>query len=343
MMKRRTLEKTRYGELLIPLFLFIILCFFLPAISSAAFAESIKVLIVNDLYPKIPTKNEEIERLGSMEGELLVMGSRYAGNIDVWKGENGLYIVNELPLEEYVRDVVAAEVSPAWDMEALKAQAVISRTYALYQKSANGNSMYHLASSVLHQAYKGKTTDSRVAYAVSATAGEVLTFEGNLIESFYHSTSCGKTEIPEEIFGKQYPYLKSLEANCELSPYAIWERTISVDEIEKAAGIFNIQDMSIASYTATNRVKQLTIKTDSGLTTMNATDLRKSLGWSRLPSTNFTLKRNGDEYIFLGNGYGHGVGLCQWCMLRMALDGAKYTDILSFFYPGAILQLYENR
>jgi stage II sporulation protein D (peptidoglycan lytic transglycosylase) len=318
-----------------------ILHFFLSV--SASSADTIKVLIVNEVYPKLPSKNEKIEKLGTMQGDLLVMGSRYAGNIDVWKGENGLYIINELPLEEYIRDVVAAEIVPDWDMEALKAQAVVSRTYALYQKTMNGNSLYHLASSVLHQVYKGKNPDMRIAYAVSATTGEVLTFDGKLIEAFYHSTCGGKTENPEEVFGKSYPYLKSVESSCDLSPYAVWERSIRLDEIAKAVSIAGIQDISIKTYTSTNRVKQLSIKTDSGVSTMNATDFRKALGWSRLPSTNFTLTRIGDAIIFQGSGYGHGVGLCQWGMLKMAREGKNYREILSFFYPGTTIQLYDNR
>jgi stage II sporulation protein D len=341
---------TNYSGLISFCIKFIILCFlftlsffYFSAGASPSTANTIRVLIVNEVYPKLPSKNERIEKLGTMQGELLVRGSRYAGNIDVWKGENGLYIINELPLEEYIRDVVAAEIVPDWDMEALKAQAVVSRTYALYQKTMNGNSLYHLASSVLHQVYKGKNPDMRIAYAVSATTDEVLTFDGKLIEAFYHSTCGGKTENPEEVFGKGYPYLRSLESSCDLSPYSVWERSIRLDEIAKAVAIAGIQDISIKTYTSTNRVRQLSIKTDSGDTTMNATDFRKALGWSRLPSTNFTLTRIDNAIIFQGSGYGHGVGLCQWGMLKMAREGKNYREILSFFYPGTIIQLYENR
>jgi stage II sporulation protein D len=332
-----------YKAFIIHCLLFTLYFISLASVAVAATENSIKVLIVNEYYPKVPAKNEKIERLGSMQGELLVMGSRYAGNIDVWKGENALYIINELPIEEYIRDVVAAEVSPEWDMEALKAQAVISRTYALYQKTMNGNSLYHLASSVLHQVYKGKNSDMRTAYAVSATTGEVLTFDGKVIEAFYHSTCGGKTENPEEVFGRKYPYLKSVESKCELSPYSAWERKIRLDEIAKAVGIPNIQGISIKSHTSTNRVKQLSITSAAGVTTMNATDFRKALGWSRLPSTNFTFTSTDSELLFQGNGYGHGVGLCQWCMLRMAREGKNYAEILSFFYPGTTIQLYEDR
>ncbi|NCO67491.1 MAG: cell division protein [Nitrospirae bacterium CG_4_10_14_0_8_um_filter_41_23] len=310
---------------------------------NAHASDNIKVLIVNDTYPKIPAKNEKIEKLGSMRGDLLVMGSRYTGNIDVWKGEGGIYLINELPIEDYVKDVVVAEVGSNWDMEALKAQAVISRTYAVYQKKINGDSIYHIVSSVLNQVYKGNNPNVRVAYAVAETSGEILTFDNRAIEAFYHSTCGGKTENPEDVFGKSYPYLKSVESNCEISPYSTWEKRIEITEIEKALNLSGIKEISIKSYTSTKRVKQLDIINNSGIITINATDLRKALGWSRLPSTNFSVTRDGDSMIFKGKGYGHGVGLCQWGALQMAREGKNYKEILSFFYPGTIIQLYESR
>ncbi len=311
-------------------------------LSTVSFADTIKVLIVNEVYPKIPAKNEKTEKLGSMKGNLLVMGSHYSGNIDVWKGDSGLYIINELPLEDYIKDVVVAEVSPDWDMEALKAQAVVSRTYAVYQKRMNGDSLYHIASSVLHQVYKGNNPDVRIAYAVAKTSGEILTYNGRPIEAFYHSTCGGKTENPEEVFGKSYPYLKSIESSCDLSPYSAWERRIQLSEIERALKISGIKEITIKSYTSSNRVKQLAVKTSFGTTAINATEIRKALGWKTLPSTNFTISKNGNSIIFAGKGYGHGIGLCQWSALKMAHEGKNYKEILSFFYPGTILQLYES-
>jgi len=305
-------------------------------------AENIKVLIVNEVYPKIPAKNEKIERIGSMKGDLLVMGTRYAGNIDVWKGDGGLYIINELPLEDYIKDVVAVEVSPDWDMEALKAQAVISRTYALYQKGKNTNPLYHIASSVLHQVYKGNNPDVRISYAVEETKGEILAYNGIPIEAFYHSTCGGKTENPQDVFGKSYPYLKSVESSCDLSPYSEWERTFQISEIERLLKISGIKGISIKSFTSTHRVNLLDFKTNSGTITISAINIRKALGWKNLPSTNFTVSKNGDWLIFVGRGYGHGVGLCQWSSLEMAREGKNYKEILAFFYPGTIIQFYEN-
>jgi stage II sporulation protein D len=322
--------------------LFIIIAL-ITIICDAYAADNIKVLIVNEVYPQIPSKGEKIEKLGSIKGELLVMGTHYTGNIDVWKGDRGLYLINELPLEEYVKDVVAVEIPPDWEMEALKAQAVISRTYAVYQKKMNGDSIYHIASSVIHQVYKGNNPDERVAHAVAETSSEILTFNNRPIEAFYHSTCGGRTENPEDVFGKSYPYLKSVESNCELSPYWFWEKRIQLTEIEKALNLSGIKEISIKSYTSTNRVKQLDITDRSGITAVNATDLRKALGWSRLPSTNFHISLDGDSVIFEGRGYGHGVGLCQWSTLQMAREGKNYKEILSFFYPGTTIHLYEGR
>jgi len=319
----------------------IALCFMLYAFPL--FADNIRVLIINEVYQKIPSRIEKIEKIGSVRGDLLVMGSRYTGDIDVWKGENGLYLINELPIEDYVKDVVIAEVGSNWEMEALKAQAVISRTYAVYQKKMNGDSIYHIASSVLHQVYKGNNPDVRVAYAVAETTGEILTFNDRPIEAFYHSTCGGRTENPEDVFGKSYPYLKSVESNCDISPYWTWARRIRLTEIEKALNLSGIKEISIKSYTPTNRVKQLNIINKSGITTINATDFRKALGWSILPSTNFKMARDGDSTLFEGKGYGHGVGLCQWSALQMAREGKNYKEILSFFYPGTMIQMYEGR
>ncbi|MBI4689563.1 MAG: SpoIID/LytB domain-containing protein [Nitrospirae bacterium] len=323
------------------------LIFFLAAgcrLSVAdVFAGTIKVLIVDETCPSIPEKNEHLEKIGNrMKGDLLASGVHYKGEIEVWKGQNGLYVINEIPFEDYIKSVVEAEVGTSWEMEALKAQAVIARTYAIYQKNAGGNSYYHLTSSVQHQAYKGNSSDSKVSYAVERTAGEILTFKGKPIEALYHSTCGGRTELPEEVFGKNYPYLRSVESSCENSPYWIWEKKIPLSEIEKALDISDMKDITIKSYTATGRVKELDVAAGSDQTVIKATDFRKMLGWQRLPSTDFSLTRDGDSIIFEGKGYGHGVGLCQWSALEMAKEGNNYKEILSFFYPGTEIHLYKD-
>lgn len=321
--------------------LLFVLCLMLYALPSFA-AETIKVLILNEIYSSIPKKDEEIKKIGNVKGDLLVAGSRYSGNIEIWKGNGGLYLINELPIEDYVKEVVMSEVGPNWELEALKSQAVLSRTYAIKQKRLNGNSLFHITSSVIHQVYKGNSSDARIAYAVKETEGEILTFNGTPIEPFYHSTCGGVTENPEEVFGKSFPYLRSVESNCEISPFWTWNRKIPLYEIEDALNIPCIKEIAIKFYTSTKRVKDLTIVHCSGTIIIKATDLRKALGWSRLPSTLFSMSREGDSILFEGRGYGHGVGLCQWSALQMAREGKNYKEILSFFFPGTTIELYEG-
>ena len=319
------------------------LCLLLLLCPIAEAGNAIKVLILDDVFQNAPAKDEKIERMGKLKGDLLVNGTHYPGNIEVWKGTGSLYLINELPLEEYIKNVVSAEVGADWDMEALKTQAVISRTYAVYQKLKNNNPNYHITSSVLHQVYKGANENARISYAVINTEGEILVYNGKPIEAFYHSTSGGLTESPEEVFGKSYPYLKPVAGSCETSPYWIWERRIPLDEIEKAVNVSGIKEIKIASLTSTKRVKTVDIVHGEGTLKLNANDLRKILGWNRLPSTNFSLARENGTVVFDGKGYGHGVGLCQWSSLEMARSGMNYRDILSYFYPGTVIQIHENR
>jgi stage II sporulation protein D len=311
--------------------------------SRADAGASIKVLILDDVFQRVPAKDEKLERMGKLKGDLLVNGIHYPGDIEVWRGTGGLYLINELPLEEYIKNVVSAEVGADWDMEALKVQAVISRTYAIFQKQRNNSTNYDITSSVLHQVYKGANENTRISYAVMHTEGEVLTYNGKVIEAFYHSTSGGMTEAAEEVFGKSYPYLTPVAGSCETSPYWIWERRIPAEELEKALNVSGITEIRIGTLTSTKRIRTVEVTHGGGMLTVKAADLRKLLGWNRLPSTNFTLSLDGSTYVFDGHGYGHGVGLCQWSALEMARSGMNYRDILSYFYPGTVIQNHENR
>lgn len=314
-------------------------------LGSQAFADTtIRVLLLDNTFSKQPQKDEKVERLGTARGDVLLSGLKYSGHIEVWKGQNGLYIVNELPLEYYIKGVVASEVGNSWDLEALKAQAVVARTYALYQKlnSTQPQVPYHLTSSVLHQVYKTGTIPQNIIRAVDETRGEVLTYGGRPIIAYYHSTSCEATEDPLEIFGKSYPYLRSVEADCDLSPYYLWERRVSLSEFEKALNIRGIKEITIDSHTAANRVRNLRILSEQGEYYIPAKDVRKSLGWDRLPSTSIsTITQTGDTCVIEGRGYGHGVGMCQWTALKLAKAGMSYREILFRFYPGAVIQIYE--
>ncbi len=306
--------------------------------------DTIKVLLLEGTDSPVPSARTE--KIGHIKGKVFVNGKLYNGSIDVKRDRNGFYFINELPLERYIEGVVASEVGKKWAMEALKAQAVISRTYAVYLKTQNAEKDYHLLSNVLDQVYKGDNINPMISHAVKETGGEILTYKGRPIKAFYHSTTVGKTELPEEVWGETYPYFKSsVVCTDKSSPYQNWQRRFNFGEIEKALGLKNIGDISIASFTSTGRVKTLEVLMEGPATTdanavreIKATDLRKLLGYKELPSTRFTITIEGREIIFEGKGYGHGVGLCQWGALEMAKKGKNYKEILKYYYPDATLK-----
>lgn len=332
------------GAFAAALFLWIALCAS-ALLRDAAGERTVRVLLVDNKVFKVPEKDENLRKLGNAKGDVLISGLKYSGHLEVWKGDSGLFVINEVPLEEYVKGVVSGEVGNSWPSELLKAQAVAARTYALHQIE-NGSSQfrYHLTSSVLHQMFRGGAVADAVAQAVEDTRGEILTFEGKPIAAYYHSTSDGMTEDSFEVFGKRYPYLRPVETRCELSPYCIWERRIPNGEVEKALGLTGIESLRVSSHTASGRARQLDVLTKKGSLDLPAKEFRKQLGWERIPSTMITaITRVGDTFVFEGKGYGHGVGMCQWSALQMAKAGMTYRDILSTFYPGAVLERYEDR
>lgn len=307
-----------------------------------AFTGSVKVLVMDQSFRKMPEKGEQLKLLDRLEGDLIVGFSNYGGVIEVWRGKDGLYLINEIPLEDYVEGVVKAETADDWAPEALKAQAVIVRTYVLKQIMNNLGNLYHVTSTVLHQVYKGLNSNPDVTLSVRETKGEVLTFEGKPIMAFYHSTGGGKTELPEEVFGGSYPYLGSVEADGRLSPLSVWARKIPLKDIAEAIGVADLKEIKVASRTATGRADEVALVSNPFEEVTTAAELRKKLGWRRLPSTNFTVEVEGGFALFEGSGYGHGVGLCQWTALEMAREGLTYDEILSYFYPNTKLEPYAN-
>jgi len=325
-----------------------------------AFADdSIKVLMLDS--PKDPQPSEQAQKVESLNGKVFFNNQSYSGSFEIMKDENGLYIVNNISFEKYIEGVVASEVGKSWLTEALKAQAVISRTYALYNKNLQLEKNYHLTSSVLHQAYKGENTDPLIAQAVESTKGEILTYQGKPANAFYHATCEGKTELPEEVWTESYPYLRSVDCNGKNTPYEKWTKEFTLEQIRDSLGIPGFIGMTISAYTATGRVKTLTMQiskanenyplsppsdkgghVDTSEMEIKATELRMKLGYKELPSTDFTLSVTDGMVVFNGRGYGHGVGLSQWGSLEMAREGKNYRDILAHYYPGTEIRKNEE-
>ncbi|MGE5172459.1 MAG: SpoIID/LytB domain-containing protein [Betaproteobacteria bacterium] len=276
-------------------------------------------------------------------GEFIqVNGSRYRGWIELRKKRNGLLlIINDLDIEDYLQGVVASEIPHGWEIEALKAQAVAARTYALYQKRTAGRKPYHISATVNSQVYAGsKGERPRAAEAVRDTKGIVLFFEGKMIPAFYHSSCGGHTEDAYELWGIDAPYLKGVDCECqEISRYGVWEKKISKMQVVRALRqrgyrVSDILGMSIEGITPAGRVKDVAIQSPRGKTFVPAESLRAALGNTLIPSVFFELEFEGKEAVFSGRGMGHGVGLCQWGAEEMAEKGYDFKAILSHYYPG---------
>jgi stage II sporulation protein D len=315
----------------------IIFLFSQPALAE----DTIKVLMIESPYSRLPSGDARV--IDSVTGKVFINGQHYSGNLEIMKDKQGLYVINNLPFEEYIEGVVASEIGLEWEPEALKAQAVISRTYGAFYRGRNEANSFHLTSSTLHQLYKSKNTDPLITYAVKVTEGEILTYHNLPIKALFHAACAGKTEIPEELWEGSYPYLTSVDCYGRNAPYDNWQRKFSTKEISALLKTGRLKDISISSYTATGRVKTLKVLVDEkesarSAIEVKAADLRKLLGYNKLPSTYFSLAKKDGYIIFSGKGFGHGVGLSQWGALEMAKQGKNYREILSHYYPGTLLK-----
>ena len=279
-------------------------------------------------------------------GPVRVNGNPYRGIAELSYEDAGILVVNELPLEDYLVGLINCEISSAWPIEAVKAQAVVARSYALYRKMQKYDAPYHLESSVLDQVYKGsRTEDNRARLAVSQTEGEVLmTYWGAIIQAFYHSSCGGRTESSENVWGVVLPYLRGVSCEyCLDSPSAVWEQKLNLSDIEnklKAAGfnVSGVKDIKTGLRNNRGRLDNVIIVSDADNITLTGDQFRKTMGYGVIKSANFTMKISGNSAMFNGKGNGHGVGLCQWGSRQRALNGFNYVEILSYYYPGTVLE-----
>jgi len=288
--------------------------------------------------------------LFSAPSAVVVNNKPYRGLAELSYSEKGVLVINQLPLEDYLVGLINCEISSAWPIEAVKAQAVIARTYALNRKAARSKALYHMESSVIDQVYDGcMIEDSRARRAVSETEGEVLVYGGAVIQAFYHSSCGGKTEAAENVWGSALPYLKGVDCQYCLtsSSASAWEQKLSLAEIEgrlRAAGykLSGLTDIKPGVQNSRGRLKQVILEASKGGFSLSGDQFRKAVGYGVIKSTRFTVKISNGEASFSGTGNGHGVGLCQWGAKQRSLDGFGYGEILSYYYPGTELKKYSD-
>ncbi len=268
-----------------------------------------------------------------------------SGLVHVIRRGKGFLVINQADLEEYVKGVVPAEVNSSWHPEMLKAQAVAARTYALYQQMLSATREYDVVATVQDQVYKGKTgIDAAILRAVDETRGLVLTYQNAPIYAAFSSTAAGLTEDAVNVWSKDYPYLKGVECPFDLeSPYYQWKASFRLDKLEQnlrqqGFAVGTIASMIPVAFSRGGRVAKLLVTHSGGELLLRGEDLRKAVGYSIVPSTQFTIDSVGQEIVLSGYGAGHAVGMCQWGAKELAELGYPFTTILEYYYPGTDLQ-----
>jgi stage II sporulation protein D len=270
---------------------------------------------------------------------------RYEGELNLFAKNNGkLLLVNVIDLEEYLKSVVPGEVPWYWPYETLKAQAIIARTFALYQTKENNWRDYDLTDSVYSQVYGGKGANRfRATNAVKETASIVLTYKGKIFPAYFHSTCGGSTEDASNLWDIDHPSLKGVICTyCKGSSHYFWFKEIVKKDFlnklkENNLAINEIKDIRVLERNNSGRVNSLVIVTPTGETVISAKQIRKILGSDILKSLNFNIILKENSILIEGFGWGHGVGLCQWGAYFQAREGKSYGDILKFYYPGSEL------
>ena len=301
------------------------------------------------------------------DGFLTVNGKRYRGTLTVSAPDGGLSVVNHLALDDYLRSVVATEMGsrPRSDSAALQAQAVAARSFAYVKLNSRGG--FDVRASVNDQAYGGVDAENAGANAaVDATAGLMIRYQGRVANVFYHSTCGGSTAEPPEVWrtGGQ-PYLQAVSDRipgtsryyCEQAPRFRWSRSWDAAELNEvvaqylksysqtavpAGGPGAVRHVAASGKTKSGRTAAADIETDRGAYVVRGDDIRYVLRSSgeMLPSTYFSVDPEyGQDGILSkltvrGQGYGHGVGMCQWGALGRARAGQSFRQILATYYPG---------
>lgn len=285
-------------------------------------------------------RSDRIEVRGR-RGEVSINGLTVGGRTIIKRQNGRMMVINELGLEEYLKGVVPAEMNAAWHPEALKVQAIASRTYALYQIRQNGKKDFDLVATTKDQAYLGRAqADGPAGQAVDETRGQVVAFHDEPIRAAFFSTAAGPTEDAMNVWSVDLPYLKGVECPFDAnSPYYQWRTDVSMPLLEKRlreegypVGV--VATIAPAAYSKAGRVAQVRILHSDGELYLRGEDLRRVIGYTTLASTQFDLEVFGLRVQFLGRGSGHGVGLCQWGAKELAERGYAAEAILRYYYPG---------
>ena len=293
-----------------------------------------KIYIDNDEFEKIDISNKGIMTIGN---------NKYYGDIYIKQVDSKLQIVNFVDIEKYLLGVVPYEMPSSFPLEALKAQTVIARSYA--QTNINRKKKdFDLYDDTRSQVYSGipKSRLSNVEKAIKETKGEVITYNGRVIDALFHSYSGGYTASAKEVYGNDIEYLKPVEDIYSKGvPMSVltWTYLIPKSQLEKEIGFIPV-DYDI-EYTESNRVKYIILYNEDRSLEKKYTgaEFRRKYSTSKIKSTAYNINIENGDIKVVGSGYGHGVGFSQWSSKTMAEDEKmSYKDIINFFYTGVKIE-----
>ena len=293
--------------------------------------------IGSDVFPIVGVKI-----IPDKDASIYINKRRFRGEIDIIREKDlQLLVVNRLDVEDYIRGVLYHEISHRWPLEAIKAQAVAARTYAYYQTIVNKEKDYDVTPDIYSQVYGGKTSEKlRTNIAVDRTLGEVLFYKGDILPAFFHATCAGHTEDASNLWKVDLIPLKGVPCEfCRRAPHYRWKRNLRLkdiqDKLNKAGyDIWLIENIEVVERNKSKRI--ITIKITDRLEksiTISGKDSRLLVGPNTIRSNNYSVVMKGYYVDFLGYGWGHGVGLCQWGAYFMSRKGMKYKEILNYYYP----------
>lgn len=273
--------------------------------------------------------------------------SMRAGDLRLVEQGGRVLAVDSLPLERYLRGVVPREMPASWPAQALRAQAVAARTYALYLLLRSEDKAYDVTTDTGSQVYGGPSAyKGSTDAAVAATRGLVLSQGGRPILAYFHSHSGGSVEDDARVWSTDLPYLRAVaDPDAQRARDMAWSWTAGRDAVARALRqqgyeVGAVTGLSPAEVSPTGRLARVRVDTDRGPLEIKGSALRLALGAGSMKSTLCTVRpdgRGGGGFVFQGRGFGHGVGLSQWGARGMADAGAGLAEILGRYYPGTRL------
>lgn len=279
-------------------------------------------------------------------GFLQVNGKLYRHRITIFSQGSECAVVNTVDLEKYLAGLINKEMSPSWPLEAMKAQAVASRSYALFQSQANRNSDYDLESTTQDQVYDGAGSETAKSNrAAEETRGIVIAYANTPVKAYYHANCGGMTELPVAVWGSESPAFRPV-----VCPYhhqkrdkLRWTLTVTPEQIQaalkKVGNILptNFRRLAMLEAGAPNpnqRLNDVMVSDTSGNSlVVSANAFRNALGNTKVRSTAFKVHEEHGSYRLDGQGFGHGVGMCQVGARAMAEEGKTFRQILRYYYP----------